>query len=115
MKIIAEQLLLAVDYMSCCGIVHRDLKPENILLNNSKNSKEFDIRIADFGFSCLITPSVSMQERRQQDNIICGTPGYIAPEAINKEGYSQKSDVFSVGSILYSLITKRNLFMGTSA
>lgn len=44
--------------------------------------------------------------------MICGTPGFMAPETVEGKGYSSKSDVFSVGSILYSLLTLRNLFIG---
>jgi calcium-dependent protein kinase len=44
--------------------------------------------------------------------MICGTPGYISPEAILLKGYTTKSDIFSTGSILYSMLTLRNLFNG---
>ena len=53
-KIIIAQLLLTVDFMNRKGIIHRDLKPENILLN-SKSKKNFDIRIADFGYSIQLS------------------------------------------------------------
>ena len=46
------------------------------------------------------------------DEIICGTPGYIAPEALEGQGYTCRSDVFSVGSILYNILTMKNLFNG---
>lgn len=52
-RIIAEQILLTIDFMGRLGIIHRDLKPDNILLN-SRESKVFDIRIADFGFATTI-------------------------------------------------------------
>lgn len=85
-------------------IVHRDLKPENIMLH-SKASGEFDIRVADFGFATNLTIIED-----QDLNFVCGTPGYIAPEALNGKGYSYRSDVFSAGSILYSVLSLRNLF-----
>jgi serine/threonine protein kinase len=55
-RIIIEQLLLSIDFMSRKGIIHRDLKPENILLN-SKREGIYDIRIADFGFATHFDPN----------------------------------------------------------
>jgi serine/threonine protein kinase len=46
----------------------------------------------------------------REDKTICGTIGYIAPEVLNGKGYSVKCDIFSVGSILFNLLTCRNLF-----
>lgn len=95
--------------MSRKGIVHRDLKPENILLN-SKVKGNFDIRIADFGFAMIINdPKLKYYE---DNNTVCGTAGYIAPEVLDGKGYHLKSDIFAVGSILFSMLTLRNLFSG---
>lgn len=91
------------------NIVHRDLKPENILLN-SKTEGVYDIRIADFGFATNVSSLVAAAN--PDDEIICGTPGYIAPEALEGLGYSLKSDIFSVGSILFNILTLKNLFCG---
>jgi len=44
--------------------------------------------------------------------ILCGTPGYISPEALQNKGFNTKSDLFSVGSILYSVLSLKNLFNG---
>jgi serine/threonine protein kinase len=87
------------------NIVHKDLKPDNILLN-SKNRSVLDIRLADFGFASVIGDMASKREEK----IICGTPGYIAPETLKGHGYSLKSDIFSAGCIFYSLLTGDNLF-----
>lgn len=119
--------------MSRKGVIHRDLKPENILFN-SKSEGVFDIRIADFGYATTInspkqmtlkmkslskSPKNSDYKRKMSnrrtnevDDVICGTPGYIAPEAIAGEGFSFKSDIFSIGSILFSILTLKNLFVG---
>lgn len=122
---IVAQLLLTVDFMGRKGIIHRDLKPENILLN-SKAQGVYDLRIADFGFATVYKPR---NTRRQQtfaaqpryteedasgggveEEVVCGTPGYIAPEALAGEGFTFKSDIFSIGSILFSVLTLKNLF-----
>lgn len=57
------------------GIVHRDIKPENILLNSNEVGV-FEIRIADFGFAAHL-------DKCQSEKVICGTPGYVAPEVLN--------------------------------
>lgn len=106
-RIIIAQLLLTVDFMSQKGIIHRDLKPENILLN-SKEKGVFDVRIADFGYAMqTLDPDAIID-----NNMVCGTAGYIAPEALDGKGYGLKSDIFSIGSILFSMLSLRNLFPG---
>ena len=86
-------------------IIHGDLKPENILLS-SNTQGNFDLRIADFGFS------VKINREYVKTNEILGTPGYIAPEILARCLYSHKSDIFSIGSIMYNLLTRKNLFKG---
>lgn len=104
-KIIAAQLLLAVEWMHSRGIVHRDLKPANILFNRS--AEDPNIRICDFGLG----------------GSICGrelkTPGlvtswYRSPEICLGENYTEKVDLWSVGAILYELITRKALLSGTN-
>lgn len=107
-RVIMLQLLLSVDFMSRKGIIHRDLKPENILLN-SKLAGNFDLRIGDFGFAVT---SDMKRDGGPDAKIVCGTAGYIPPEALEGHGYSLKSDIFSLGSVLFSILTQRNLFNG---
>jgi serine/threonine protein kinase len=108
-RIIIAQILLSLDFMTRINLIHRDLKPENVLLN-SKSKGVYDVRIADFGYS-VQADSPQLQYEIEED-IICGTPGYIAPEAIEGYGYSHKSDIFAVGSILFNLLSLKNLFTG---
>lgn len=107
---IAAQLLLTADFMSRKAIMHRDLKPENVLLN-SKKEGVFDIRIADFGFAMVDTGD---QRSRHDKKTACGTPGYVDPAVLAGKGSSFKSDIFSIGSIVFSILTLRNLISGNN-
>ena len=104
------QLLLAVDFMGRKGVIHRDLKPENILLN-SKKQGVYDIRIADFGFATNVLKT-DISASSDDEHFVCGTAGYMAPEILEGKPLSLKSDIFSVGVILFNLLTLKNLFAG---
>lgn len=90
--------------MAAHGIIHRDIKPDNILLNSKKHGI-YDVRIADFGFATKI-------DLQNADDSICGTPGYIAPEVLNKKAYQINSDIFSIGSVIFNILAQRSLFPG---
>lgn len=85
-------------------ITHRDLKPQNILLEN--NDGQLDVKIADFGFSCIYDPKDGL------DTMI-GTPLYMAPEILKKELYNSKVDIWSFGAICYMMLCGTHPFHGT--
>ena len=87
-----KQLSNGLEYLLENNILHRDLKPQNILL-----SKNYDIKITDFGFATYYNKNTII-------NTLCGSPMYMAPEIITKNGYDYKSDLWSVGIILYEMI-----------
>lgn len=66
------------------------------------------MRIADFGFAI----SMDSFKNKSDDEIVCGTPGFIAPEVLEGQGFTATSDIFSIGSIMYSLFSLKNLFNG---
>lgn len=110
-KIVMEQLLLTLDFVHKKGIIHRDIKLDNILINKIEEN-EYNIKIADFG---LATFGGIMRADGQGENLLkhmCGTPGYAAPEILRNLGYSFKSDLFSLGSVLFNLLTGCYLFSG---
>lgn len=84
------------------GVVHRDLKLDNVLLSSSVPGV-YDVRIADFGLAATIKPGEVLTQK-------CGTPTYIGPEVLGNQGYNEKSDLFSLGSIMYNLVTGKYLF-----
>ena len=85
-------------------MIHRDLKPENLVLAEKDN--DFEIRIADFGLATFVSSGDELLKLR------CGSPGYVAPEILDDIGYSFSSDIFSIGVIMYILLTGRPAFRG---
>ncbi|CAD8113209.1 unnamed protein product [Paramecium primaurelia] len=93
-KKIMSSLLNTISYLQSLRIVHRDIKPENIIVE-----KDGSIKVIDFGFAAnLKFGSVSS---------VCGTPGYYAPEVLRQKESSFNSDMFSVGVVLFNLITNQ--------
>ncbi|KAI8914784.1 hypothetical protein PhCBS80983_g00816 [Powellomyces hirtus] len=92
---IIHKILLALNYLHDLGIVHRDLKPENLLL--SDRSKRPKIMIGDFGLSKIFNDEEVMKTA-------CGTPGYVAPEVLKRQGYGKEVDLWSLGVITYILL-----------
>lgn len=94
-KEIFGQIVLAVSYLHSKGVVHRDLKLENIVL-----MKGNIVRLLDFGFSREIEDGALM-------NTFCGSIHYAAPELFLRQPYSKEVDVWSLGVILYALVSNR--------
>jgi len=94
-KELVRKIVNAVEYLHSKGIAHRDLKPENLLVKSLENDTE--VKIADFGLSKIIDQEKMMQTA-------CGTPGYVAPEVLQAEGYGEEVDMWSIGVITYILL-----------
>ena len=101
LTILFKQIFSAFDYIHKKNIFHRDIKLENILL-----TKNYEIKIIDFGFG-LYNPRNYLQK------FFCGTPNYMAPEIIMKKEYDcQKADMWSLGILLYKLFCADFPFKG---
>ena len=102
---IMKQLLSAVTACHAVGVVHRDLKPENVMLASKTGPP--DIRVVDFGLSCIYTKDGARQLHR-----LAGTPYYMAPEILGKAraGYGPACDLWSCGVVLYFLIAGKPPF-----
>ncbi|VAH42232.1 hypothetical protein VPH35_026977 [Triticum aestivum] len=86
-----RQLVSAVRYCHSRGVYHRDIKPENLLLDG-----DGDLKVADFGLGAVADESLH--------HTLCGTPAYVAPEILSKQGYHPaKVDIWSCGVVLFVL------------
>ena len=101
---IALELAEALDCAHGQGVVHRDLKPANILITEDGHAK-----IADFGVAKLNLANQSLAGR------VLGTPAYMSPEQLNGETVDGRSDLFSLGVVLYTVLTGYRPFQGNSA
>ena len=100
---IFNQVLAAVEEAHSARVIHRDLKPENIIVTRLRSGEDF-AKVLDFGVASMIDEKSS---RITQDGMCLGTPGYIAPEHIVGEAATERSDIYSLGAILYELLTGR--------
>ncbi|KAI6032641.1 kinase-like domain-containing protein [Pisolithus orientalis] len=90
----AAELLCALEHLHGFNVVYRDLKPENILLDYTGH-----IALCDFGLCKL-----NMSET-EKTNTFCGTPEYIAPELLESQGYTKTVDWWTLGVLLYEMMT----------
>lgn len=97
------QMVKGYHHMRQKGYIHRDLKPANLLLR--KNT----IKIADFGFS-----KVSLNNSPIKERFNVGSPLYMSPEALKDNIYSEKSDIWSLGIILFEMLTGKVPFRATT-
>jgi eukaryotic-like serine/threonine-protein kinase len=101
---LAQQLAEALDYAHAQGVVHRDMKPANILVGKDGHAK-----ITDFGIAKLNLANVTHAGH------VVGTPAYMSPEQLEGEAVDGRSDLFSLGVILYTMLTGHRPFQGNSA
>ena len=91
----AAEITLAIEYVHNLDVIYRDLKPENVLLDAKGH-----VRLTDFGLS-----KEGISDSASGANSFCGTPEYLAPEILNRQGHGRAVDWWSLGALLYEMLT----------
>jgi alkyl hydroperoxide reductase subunit AhpC len=108
---LGRQIALGMAAAHSQGIVHGDLKPANLIVTRAGA-----VKITDFGLSRRAAPSqesdATDEWKSGDDSKIAGTPSYMSPEQTRGEPPSPKSDVFSLGAVLYEMLTGKKAFAG---
>lgn len=97
-----RQVLAALTEAHKCGVVHRDLKPDNILVQTTADGGE-RVKILDFGIAKTL--ATSSADNNLTQGAVIGSPRYMSPEQVSDESVDQRSDLYSVGIILYEMLT----------
>ncbi|MBX9694487.1 MAG: serine/threonine protein kinase, partial [Cyanobacteria bacterium] len=108
---ITRQLTDALAYAHSKNIIHRDLKPSNIVISTAGNS--LTPLIIDFGIALKGEEGIAL-EHSYQGHSFFGTPGYLSPEAILGHPVDSRSDVYSLGSVLFEMLTGVRTFHGAT-
>ncbi len=93
----------ALHYAHSRGVIHRDIKPSNIMLTQAN-----DVRIIDFGIALVSDSEVSRIEG------IAGSPSYMSPEQVQSEEITNRSDLYSLGAVMYEMLTGFRPFRGSN-
>jgi serine/threonine protein kinase len=101
---LAQEIAEALHYAHGRGVIHRDIKPANILVTREGHAK-----IADFGIAKVSATQMTLPGR------VMGSPAYMAPEQVSGEKVDSRADLFSLGVILYTILTGHRPFQGNSA
>lgn len=104
---IVAQICAALAEAHDLGVVHRDLKPENVIVTRTHGGRDF-VKVLDFGLA-------KIGEREEDSEVtnrgsIVGTPYYMSPEQIRGENIDARSDIYSLGALMYRVLTDENVF-----
>jgi serine/threonine-protein kinase len=104
---VAGELLAALEYAHNAGIIHRDIKPSNIMIN-----RQGQVKILDFGIARAVSDTF---DDIDQTTSILGTAAYFSPEQARGEKVDARTDIYTVGVVLYEMLTGRPPFSGDTA
>jgi serine/threonine-protein kinase len=113
---IARGIVAAAEAAHAKGVVHRDLKPENIMLVDREGDPDF-VKVLDFGLAKLVGAAAEAPSSRvlTRQGAIVGTPRYMAPEQAVGQRIDARADLYSIGAILFEMLTGNVPFEGDPA
>ena len=111
----AEEILVGLAHIHEAGVVHRDLKPENVIVLAGHDQRR--IKIVDFGIARAIGVGALPAEAlfRTSAGIVTGSPAYVAPETILGDPFDARTDLYSLGVVLFELLAGRVPFLADTA
>lgn len=116
---VASSIAEALEEAHNHGIIHRDIKPSNVVVN-----EKHQVKVLDFGLAKLLDDNVDPEEAgkfgallatKTHSNIVVGTPLYLSPEQATGKVVDTRTDLFSLGAVLYECLTGQSAFSGSSA
>jgi eukaryotic-like serine/threonine-protein kinase len=107
------QLCEVLQAAHALGIIHRDLKPSNLMIVDADTPYEL-LKVMDFGLAKMLTPDQFAKITQTQTEFAVGTPGYMCPEQARGDEMDGRGDLYSVGVILFELLTGKLPFSGRS-
>jgi serine/threonine-protein kinase len=110
-----QQILRSLAEAHAKGIVHRDLKPDNIFVARVEGQREPVVKVLDFGIAKIVAPDRQVDQFETQAGTVFGTPRYMSPEQAQGATLDQRSDLYSVGALLYQMLTGRAPFTDDDA
>jgi len=117
---IAIQISMALEAAHAEGVVHRDIKPENVMLREDRFVHDRFVKVLDFGLAKLMEPespssdpeAVTIPITQTNPGAIIGTTGYMSPEQAAGEDVDERTDIFSLGVVLYEMVAGAQPFKG---
>ena len=112
---VTQQILRSLCEAHEHNIVHRDLKPDNILVARAVGQAESIVKVLDFGIAKIAAPDRAIDQFETQAGTVFGTPRYMSPEQAQGGSLDRRSDLYSVGTLLYLMLTGRAPFVDDDA
>jgi serine/threonine-protein kinase len=97
------------------GVIHRDLKPENVMVMARRGGESDVVKVLDFGIAKIVDGSPEGGPSLTRTGFVCGTPEYMSPEQARGAPLDARSDLYSVGVLLYQMVTRQLPFSSDSA
>jgi tRNA A-37 threonylcarbamoyl transferase component Bud32 len=111
---IVSQVLSALADAHAAGVIHRDLKPENVMVEPRRGGESDVVKVLDFGIAKIVD-AANAGPALTRAGFVCGTPEYMSPEQAKGAPLDARSDLYSVGVLLFQLVTRRLPFEADTA